>query len=122
PRVLAPAIDLAENGVPLSWMNVQFFRQAAATLARSAEAQRLYLGNGSLRAGRVVTYKDLAATFRQVAEGGAEMFYRGPIAPAIARTVVEAGGGLSETDLAAFSPGWRPPLSITRPPYHGGPI
>src|SRR6202008_2696582 len=24
-RVLAPAIELAENGVPLTWMNVQFF-------------------------------------------------------------------------------------------------
>jgi gamma-glutamyltranspeptidase / glutathione hydrolase len=116
-RVLAPAIDLAENGVPLSWMNVEFFRQAAATLARSAEAQRLYLGNGSLRAGRVVTYKDLAATFRQVAEGGAEVFYRGPIAHAIARSVVEAGGWLSETDLATFSPEWRQPLSITYRDY-----
>jgi len=116
-RVLAPAIDLAENGVPLSWMNVQFFRQAAATLARSAEAQRLYLGNGSLREGRVVTYKDLAATFRQVAEGGAEVFYRGTIAQAIARAVVEAGGWLSETDLAAFSPEWRQPLSITYRDY-----
>ena len=52
--------------------------QARATLARSAEAQRLYLGNGGPRAGQVVTYKELAATFRQVAEGGAEVFYRGP--------------------------------------------
>lgn len=111
-RVLAPAIDLAENGVPLTWMNVSFFGQATATLARSAEAQRLYLGNGSLRAGKVVTYKDLAATFCQVAEGGAEAFYRGPIAQAIARTVAEAGGWLSEADLAAFSPQWREPLSI----------
>ncbi|HXJ81197.1 MAG TPA: gamma-glutamyltransferase [Candidatus Methylomirabilis sp.] len=112
-RVLAPAIELAEHGVPLTWMNAQFFQRASATLARSAEAQRLYGGNGTLRAGHVMTYKDLAATFRQVAEGGAEVFYRGPIARAMARAVTEAGGWLSEADLAAFSPEWREPLSIT---------
>jgi gamma-glutamyltranspeptidase / glutathione hydrolase len=112
-RVLAPAIELAEHGAPLTWMNVRFFEQAGATLRRSAEAERLYGGNGTLRAGQVVTYKDLAATFRQVAEGGAEVFYRGPIAKAIARAVIEAGGWLSESDLASFSPEWREPLSIT---------
>jgi gamma-glutamyltranspeptidase/glutathione hydrolase len=52
-------------------------------------------------------------TFRQVAEGGPEVFYRGPIAKAIARAVTEAGGWLSEEDLAAFKPEWRRPLSIT---------
>jgi gamma-glutamyltranspeptidase/glutathione hydrolase len=115
-RVLAPAIELAEHGAPLTWMNVRFFEQASATLARSPEAQRLYRGNGALRAGQVVTYKDLAATLRQVAEGGAEVFYRGPIARTIARAVIEAGGWLSESDLAAFSPEWREPLAI---PYRG---
>ena len=112
-RVLAPAIELAENGVPLTFANVKFFEQARATLGRSAEAGRLYLGNGGPRPGKIVTYKELAATFRQVAEGGAEVFYRGPIAKAIARAVTEAGGWLSEEDLAAFTPEWRQPLTIT---------
>ena len=94
-------------------MNVTFIEQARATLGRSAEAGRLYLGNGGPRPGKIVTYKELAATFRQVAEGGAEVFYRGPIAKAIARAVTEAGGWLSEEDLAAFKPEWREPLSIT---------
>src|SRR5262252_8503832 len=38
-RILAPAIELAEGGVPLTWMNVRFFEQGAATLARSDEAR-----------------------------------------------------------------------------------
>jgi len=112
-RVLGPAIEAAEHGVPLTWMNTRFFEQARATLGRSAEAQRLYLGNGAPRPGKVVTYKELAATFRQVAEGGAEAFYRGPIARAIARAVAEAGGWLSEADMAAFSAEWREPVTIT---------
>ena len=110
--VFAPAIAMAEQGVPLSWKNVDFFTAARPQLARSAEAERLYFGNGGPRAGRVVAYKDLAATFRQVVEGGAEAFYRGPIAKAIAQSVREAGGWLDEADLAAFAPVWREPATI----------
>jgi gamma-glutamyltranspeptidase/glutathione hydrolase len=115
-RVLAPAIDLAENGVPLTFTNVKFFEQSRGQLARSAEAQRLFLGNGGPRPAKIVTYKELAATLRQVAEGGAQAFYRGPIARAITRAVQEAGGWLGEEDLAAFEPEWRAPLAI---PYRG---
>src|SRR5262249_1848177 len=81
-RVLAPAIALAENGVPLTFKSVEFIEGARETLGRSAEAQRLYVGNGGPRPGGIVTYKELGSTFRQVAEGGAEVFYRGPIARA----------------------------------------
>jgi gamma-glutamyltranspeptidase/glutathione hydrolase len=111
-RVLAPAVGHAERGVPLTFKNVEFFEAARETLGRSKEATRLYLGNGGPRAGGVVTYKELAATLRQVAEGGAEVFYRGPIAKAIARAVAEAGGWLTEEDLAAFTPEWREPATI----------
>jgi gamma-glutamyltranspeptidase/glutathione hydrolase len=112
-QVLAPAIELAEHGVPLTWKNVEFFEAARATLVRSSEAERLYLGNGGPRPGKVVTYKELAGTLRQVAEGGAEAFYRGPLARAIARAVQEAGGWLSEDDLGGFRAEWRAPAAIT---------
>src|SRR5262249_61064070 len=61
-RVLAPAIEWAEQGVPLSFLNAQFIEQARPQLGRSAEAQRLYLGNGGPRPGKIVTYKELAGT------------------------------------------------------------
>src|SRR5881296_454415 len=44
-RVLSPAISLAEDGVPLTFKSVEFIDGARETLGRSAEAQRLYLGN-----------------------------------------------------------------------------
>ena len=110
-KVLAPAIALAEQGVPLTWKNVDFFEQARDALKYSAEAYRLYMGNAP-RPGRVVTYKDLASTLRQVAEGGADAFYKGPIAKAIASAMREAGGWLDERDLAAFKPEWREPVTI----------
>ena len=54
-----------------------------------------------------------------MAEGGAEGFYRGPIARAIAGAVQEAGGWLTEADLAAFAPEWREPVSVT---YRGAEV
>jgi gamma-glutamyltranspeptidase/glutathione hydrolase len=111
--VLEPAIGHAERGVPLTFKNVDFFTQARPTLQRSREAERLYWPGGGPRAGAIVSYKDLATTLRQVAEGGAEVYYRGPIARAIARAVEEAGGWLGEADLAAFQPVWREPARIT---------
>jgi gamma-glutamyltranspeptidase/glutathione hydrolase len=113
---LGPAIALAERGVPLTFKSAEFITQARATLARSREAERLYWPDGGPRPGAVVTYKELAGTLRQVVEGGAEAFYRGPIARAIARAVQEAGGWLGEDDLAAFAPVWREPIGI---PYRG---
>src|SRR5437899_1155058 len=91
---------------------------ARATLGRSQEAQRLYLGNGGPRPGAVVTYKELAATLRQVVEGGSDVFYPGPIAKAIARAVREAGGWLDEADLAALAPEWREPATIAYREHH----
>jgi len=110
---LEPAIGLAERGAPLTFKSVEFFTQARATLARSREAERLYWPNSGPRAGGVVTYKDLAGTLRQVAEGGSDAFYRGPIAGTIARAVQEAGGWLTEQDLADFTPEWRQPATIS---------
>ncbi|HEV8475192.1 MAG TPA: gamma-glutamyltransferase family protein [Methylomirabilota bacterium] len=111
-RVFAPAIGHAERGVPLTFKNVEFFQQARETLSRSREAERLYWPDGGPRPGAVVRYPELAITFRQVVHGGAEAFYRGPIAKAIGRAVREAGGWLDESDLSAFQPAWREPASI----------
>jgi gamma-glutamyltranspeptidase / glutathione hydrolase len=118
-KVLEPAIGHAERGVPLTFKNVEFFTAGRETLRQSREAERLYWSNGGPRAGGVVAYKDLAATLRQVAEGGLDVFYRGPIAKTIARAVQEAGGWLAEEDLAAFAPVWREPATIT---YRGAEI
>jgi gamma-glutamyltranspeptidase/glutathione hydrolase len=110
--VLEPAIGHAERGVPLTFKSVDFITGARATLQQSQEAERLYWPGGGPRAGAVCTYKDLATTLRQVAEGGREAFYRGPIARTIARAVQEAGGWLAEEDLAGFAPVWRQPVTV----------
>src|SRR5919202_398986 len=54
---------------------------------------------------------DLAGTLSAVAEGGADAFYGGEIARSLARSAQEAGGYLSEEDLAAHESTWVEPIS-----------
>lgn len=110
--VFGPAILLAEEGFPLTWKNCDFFEKGRAQLAYSPEAEQTFLPGGRLpRPGTVLVQKELGATYRQLAEGGAEPFYRGPLARAMARTVQERGGWLTEQDLAAYAPTWGAPVA-----------
>jgi gamma-glutamyltranspeptidase/glutathione hydrolase len=111
--VMAPAIRLAEDGFPLTVKNVEFIRKARPQLAQSADAERTFLVAGEPpRPGTILAQKDLGATLRQIAEGGREAFYRGPIARAIARAMEAQGGWITEADLAAYAPTWGAPLHI----------
>ena len=124
-RVFAPAIRFAEEGFPLTWKNCDFFEKGRAQLAYSAEAERTFLPGGRVpRPGTVLVQKELGGTLRQLAEGGVEAFYRGPLARAIARAVQERGGFLTEADLAGYAPSWGVPLAgrfrgyeVCTPPY-----
>ncbi len=110
--VLAPAIRLADEGFPLTWKNCDFFEKGRAQLAHSAEAERTFLPGGRVpRPGTVLVQKELGGTLRQIAEGGAEAFYRGPLARAMARAVQEHGGWLTEADLAGYAPAWGAPAA-----------
>jgi gamma-glutamyltranspeptidase/glutathione hydrolase len=112
--VMAPAIRLAEDGFPLTVKNVEFIRKARPQLAHSAEGERTFLAGGEVpRAGSLLVQKDLGATLRQIAEGGAEAFYRGPIARAIAHALEAQGGWVTDADLATYRPTWGTPLAVT---------
>jgi len=114
---MAPAIRLAEEGFPLTVKNVEFIGKARPQLAHSSEAERTFLAGGEVpRVGSLLVQKDLGATLRQIAEGGAETFYRGPIAKAIARAMEAHRGWITEADLAGYRPTWGAPLAV---PFRG---
>jgi gamma-glutamyltranspeptidase/glutathione hydrolase len=112
-RVLAPAIRLAEEGFPLSRKSCEFVGKGEAQLAGSAEARRLVFGGGSPTPGRRFVQADLGRTLREIAEGGAEVLYGGPLGRTIARAVQAQGGWLDEADLATCRPAWQTPIRGT---------
>ncbi len=99
-----PAIRLARDGFPIGPRLAEAIAAARDGLAGDAEAAATYLdADGAPRAAgtwlRVPAYAD---TLQAVAEGGADAFYRGPIAAAI---VEKIGSARRADDGAAITPG-----------------
>ena len=127
-QVVAPALELAENGFPMhgalrgpapAYLNMDFSIAGNAEHFRQhwPSSAKVYLPGGHLPdVGQVITNPDLARTFRRlmVAEerAGSDRldglaaaraeFYEGAVAQTIAAHAKEQGGLLSAEDLADF--------------------
>jgi gamma-glutamyltranspeptidase / glutathione hydrolase len=111
-EVLADAIAYARGGFPVQPVYAEGWRRSESVL-RAGRNTTPYLPGGSApKAGEIAYLPELARTFEQVAEGGADAFYHGPIAQAIARTIQAAGGAMTTDDLAAHRSTWETPIGI----------
>ena len=88
------------------------WKDVEALLARDPAAAATFLPGGhSPAAGDVFRNPHLAATLEQIARGGRDAFYKGPIAKAIAADMQRRNALLTEADLAANKPDWVEPIS-----------
>jgi len=115
-ELFAAAIDLADNGFPVSHVLsrviagdrlVQEFPTSQAIFAPGGKAPK---------PGDVIRQRDLAKTFQAIAGGGRDAFYQGEIAEAIVKFSQEQGGLLSMKDLADCRSRWEEPISTS---YNG---
>ncbi|MDZ4718479.1 MAG: gamma-glutamyltransferase [Roseiflexaceae bacterium] len=111
-QVLAPAIEYAERGFPVSEIIARGWAASTTKLQGHPDAARTYLigGQRAPRAGEIFKSPGLADSLRQIAEGGRDAFYRGPIAEAIVATSERYGGFLTMQDLAAHTSTWEEPI------------
>jgi gamma-glutamyltranspeptidase/glutathione hydrolase len=111
--VFSFAIEVAERGWPISTFAHSMLVAAEARLSRFASSRAAYLPNGRVpRVGEIVPQPGMARSLRTIAEGGADVFYRGELGEEIVRAVQEAGGWLTMEDLADFQVRWVEPLAI----------
>ena len=111
-RLLEPARELAEEGSPVAEVVARYWEENEDVLRGNEAAKRTFLPEGRPpRSGEIFYQRDLAATLSAVAEGGADAFYDGQIAHSIVRSIRDAGGYLSEEDLAAHESSWVEPIS-----------
>ncbi len=112
-ELLGPAIDLAENGFPVSHVLAAAIA-ADPLLRRFPTSRAVFTHDGRpLGPGEVLYQRDLAETFKTIAGGGRESFYEGDIARAIVRFSEEQGGILTLKDLADCRSRWQEPISTT---------
>ena len=111
-NTLAPAIHLAEEGFPVAPITAYFWqRSAKSILARALNGRELTLDGLSPAAGQLFRNPGLGRSLRTIATGGKQAFYTGPIATEIVHTLQQAGGCMSEADLATHSSTWEEPIS-----------
>ncbi|MGE0700397.1 MAG: gamma-glutamyltransferase [Hyphomicrobiaceae bacterium] len=137
-RLVAPAIDLAEQGLTVDFHTTLMVANALGDLAKDPGTRERFLPGGlppvapAPQSGLEVLRlpcKVLARTLKAIAADGAEAMYRGPLARAIAEDVQAMGGYLTADDLAAVRPVEREPLSrayrehtlTVLPELNGGP-
>jgi gamma-glutamyltranspeptidase/glutathione hydrolase len=107
-----PAMYYAENGFPVTEIIHDVWRDAYATLNLDGNGRKVFLRDGSApEVGEIFRNPDLAKALETVATGGADAFYRGPIAKAILRTSDRLGGTMSAADLGEFHAEWVDPIS-----------
>ena len=130
-ELVQPAIRLAEVGVVVSERTAETLSAEKNRLAADPAAAAIFTRNGAtFSPGARLVQKDLAKTLRAIAAQGASGFYDGPVAEAIVKGTVAAGGVMTLQDLATYRAIERPPLIgsyrgrtvVTFPPPSSGGI
>ncbi|ENY79921.1 gamma-glutamyltransferase [Sphingopyxis sp. MC1] len=111
-KIVAPAIALAADGVRLSADEAFVFSWGKDRLSKSAAGKAaFYKPDGSLyQKDEVMKRPDLAWTLGEIAQHGADGFYKDEVARRIAADMKAHGGLITLDDLAAYRPQERAPL------------
>lgn len=120
PALFEPAIDYAEQGWALEPETGTAWRQAQLAYAQTNTGpefagwfQTFAPGGREARAGDWWRLPDHARSLRLIAASGAEAFYKGELAEAIASFASATGGYVTTADLAAHCSTWVEPIRAT---------
>src|SRR5579864_1778125 len=111
---LSPSIALAERGFPVTEFVHDLWAASEKSLAADPDAAKLYLPDGHAPAvGQIFRNPDLAESYREIAIGGRNAFYKGPIALKIITASKAHGGTFALPDFTQYDAEWAAPLSTT---------
>ncbi|KAI9251717.1 nucleophile aminohydrolase [Sporodiniella umbellata] len=116
--ILAPAIDLAENGFPVSHIASRVWKEQVEALVQNnpeGPVEWLIDGKRAPEEGEIMCVPSLAETFRLLGQKGKPGFYQGRVGEAIVAAIRARGGLMTAEDLASHTSEWIDPISID---YH----
>jgi gamma-glutamyltranspeptidase / glutathione hydrolase len=129
PQVMAPSIRIAREGFVVSPTLAGVIADNFEEIAKADALAKIFCPGGlPLEAGDTLKNPDLAATLEKIAAGGADVFYRGSVADAIAGEMKAQGGFITKDDLASYRAIERTPIEgtyrgyrlLSAPPPVGG--
>ena len=113
-RAVAPAIQYAKNGYAVSEIISGQWKASERKLAADPVTAATFLPGGHApKPGEIFANPHLAATLEQIAAGGRDAFYKGPIAAAIVADMKKRNGLLDARDFAEHTSEWFEPISTS---------
>ncbi len=110
-ELVAPAIDLAENGFTVDERLNRDLAAKQEVLRRFPTTEQIFFaGDAPPSIGSTLRQPLLARTLRLIASEGAAAFYTGRIADLIVEEMQDGGGLISQEDLSRYQAKWRDPI------------
>src|SRR6266446_9535716 len=128
-QLIAPAIALASDGIPIENDIADSLPRSQSRLARWPATTKIFFADGRpLPPGATLLQRDLADTLTAIAREGPAGFYRGAVADKLVAAVRAAGGIMTREDLKNYQPIERTPTSgsyrgyriVSMPPSSSG--
>ena len=117
--LVAPAVGLARQGIPITYaLQSGFARNARRFSQYPSSARKFFKEDGSLYGlGDTWAQPDLGHTLELIQENGHDGFYRGENAQRLAEYMLANGGLITEEDLARYEAVEREPIRSTYREY-----
>jgi gamma-glutamyltranspeptidase len=111
-HVLAPAIELAENGFVMSRFLSALIEANRGRLSEFPSTAKVFLPDGHVpQPGEIFRQPDLTRTLKDIAARGADVFYKGAMPRRIGQFFEQHGGVLAATDIEGYEARWVTPIS-----------
>lgn len=112
-QILAPAIQYAKEGFPVSELIAYYWNSNSRILKDYPGFAQIFMPDGKAPAkGDIFRNPYLARTLELIAREGRDAFYKGEIAEKIVKYMRENGGFLSMRDFADHTSDWVDPVSV----------
>jgi gamma-glutamyltranspeptidase/glutathione hydrolase len=114
-QLLAPAIELALKGFPVSKQLANSLNGLLSTSKEFEELQRVFKptnGTNSWEANDILFQNDLGNTLTKIAKFGPDEFYLGTTADLISKEMKIGGGLIAKDDLALYQARERKPIKL----------
>ena len=106
------AINYAENGFPVTELIAYYLNRSSEVFATYPNFKKVWMPDGHTpKKAELFKNQLLAQNYKDIARSYGSEFYNGTIASNIVKSVNDAGGYFSKSDLSSYKPEWIEPVS-----------
>ena len=117
--LLAPAIQLAEQGFALDQGDIDLLRTATKDFGEDPASAGIFLNNGKpFEVGEKLVQSELAKTLREISSKGTDGFYKGWVGSAIVASSQAGKGLITQDDLDSYKTRELAPVECDYRGYH----